>query len=230
VLTVLNRREVRDNRTLAAEGLAMTRRWLEKGRGCAVTSAEFQTVAPLLERLGAVDLLASYARSAADREPDEPLYEFYGVVARVRGKPENLGPGDILALDRIGRTASERKDVKLAAQIARFLDAGTGPLPFDDDFDDGFEDSFGGPFGPPELDDAVINAAEEAIGQARILLEKHPPEEVVEILMRDFDATPLGRKAPDKFALRTLFRVMVEMAAEERGGFRRPRRHGRGRR
>ncbi|HEY0553971.1 MAG TPA: hypothetical protein VGG20_06860 [Thermoanaerobaculia bacterium] len=228
-LTVLNRREVRDDRTLVAEGLAMIRRWLDKGRDCAFTSAEFQTVAPLLERLGAFDLLAAYAGSAAAREPDELLYDFYAVFARVRGKVENLGPADMLKLDEIARKAGERKDMKLAAQIANLLDAGMAPLPFDD-FDEDFDDPFGGPFGPPGVEDAVIGAAEKAAGRARVLLERHSPDEVVEILLREYADTPLGRNAPDKFALRALFTLMVEMAAEERGGSARSRRRGRGRR
>jgi hypothetical protein len=75
-LAVLNRREVRDDKRLAAEGVKAIRRWLGKGADCPLTPAEFQTIAETLARAEAFDLLGTYAKAAGRRDPSEPLYDF----------------------------------------------------------------------------------------------------------------------------------------------------------
>ncbi|HEY0523745.1 MAG TPA: hypothetical protein VGD08_10160, partial [Stellaceae bacterium] len=224
----LSRREFRDGRTLL-EGLHGVRHWLDRGRACAFSTAEFQTIAEALERLGAFDLLAGYATAAAGREPEEPLYEFYILLARIEGRSERLTPADAARLEAIARKAGERRDLKLVSRITAFVGAGLPKLPIDwDDLDEAFADPFEEAFGLPDTDDVDFGALDAVAIRAIELLETHPAAAVVDILVRDVADGPLGRGLP-KAALREMVTMIVGLAAGQVGGRRRAGRRHRGR-
>jgi hypothetical protein len=226
-LAVLNRREFRDNQKLSAEGLKRIRRWLAQGSACAFSSAEFQTLAEIFERFEAFDLLASYAGAATAREPDEPLYEFHRIFAHARGKNYLVNPIDADRLEELVKKAGERKDVKLVYRIMDFLEGDLPPLygPMDD-ADDAFEDDFpddpfgggpfgGGPFGGgPKPSQADLDAMSDLTDRIFELLETHSPNDVVDLLVKDFTTSPMGRGVP-KSAVRSLFTLLVNAAADE---------------
>src|SRR4051812_25056090 len=217
-LAVLNRREFRDDKRLSADGLKAVRRWLAQGAATPLSAAEFQTVAETFERIEAFDLLADYADAGARRDPGEPLYDFYRIFARNKGKSVWLTEAETDKLEEILRQASERKDIKLVHRVLDFLEGGLPPMPFyEDEFEDPFDDPFGGPFddpfagAPPGIPLDIMRAVEAAGGRALELLETHSAPETVDILVKEFSRSALGDQLP-KGMLRKLFTVLVEEA------------------
>ena len=219
-LAVLNRREFRDDKRLSADALKAIRRWLAQGAAAPLSAAEFQTVAETFERVEAFDLLADYASAGTRRDPGEPLYGFYRIFARAKGKPLWLSDADADTLEDILKQATERKDVKLAQKVLNFLEGGLPPLPFreapfyEDEFEDAFDDPFGGPFGgaPPGVPLDVMRDVEAAGGRVLELLETHSRPETVAILVKEFGDSALAEQLP-KGLLRKLFTALVEEAA-----------------
>jgi tetratricopeptide (TPR) repeat protein len=219
-LGLLNRREFRDIPKLPADGLKLIRRWLDKGSDCAFSTAEFQTGAEIFERLEAFELLMKYATAALARAPDEPLYEFYRIFARTRGNSYLLTPVEVDRLESLAEKVGRNQDATLGLQIIQFLEGDLrSPLhAFDfDDLDDDFaDDPFGEPFagapgpGAAELD--MMEAMGERIFE---LLELHPPGNVVDIMMKEFQSSPVAPNVPEP-AVRSLLEMLVNVAATER--------------
>jgi tetratricopeptide (TPR) repeat protein len=222
-LGVLNRREFREDRKLSADGLKAIRHWLKRGAGCALSDAEFQTVAETLERLKAFDLLRAYAEGVFRRGSGRSLAEFYWIVANAKGDANRLTPFDGDRLEDIISGALERKDLHLAYKVMDFLDQGMPPMPFDDlDVDDfldlpppggfstgsPFDDLFGNPFAGV---DAQANEIEVVVARASELLRRHSRSEVIDILMKEYGKNPMVNSLP-KGLVRALFDMVVDAA------------------
>ena len=228
-VTVLNRQDLRQTVTRSASVLKPVYRWLEKGRSCSFSAAEFQTLAAAFERMARYDLLGSYARAAAAREPGEPLYEFHIIVARVAGKAIHLTTADLDRLARLVERAQERQDEALTFQIIRFVETARREFGGFDDFDDfdDDDDEFDNPVAGPEMPGADEQAfMEEVATIALSLLEQFEPAQVVDQLMTRMGNHPFAKGIP-KAMIRAAFTMMVETIANEpvgRGGTRKNRR------
>ncbi len=218
-VTVLNRQDLRQTVARGGTVLKPVYRWLEKGRSCPFSAAEFQTLAAAFERMARYDLLGPYARAAAAREPGEPLYEFHVIVAGVAGKAIHLTAADLERLARLVERAQERQDEALAFQIIRFVDMARREFEYFDDFDE--DDEVDDPFTEPGKPSAAEQAfMEEVATIALSLLEQFEPAQVVDQLMTRMGNHPFAKGIP-KAMIRAAFTMMVETIADHpivRGG------------
>jgi hypothetical protein len=72
------------------------------------------------------DLMGDYAKPARQREPEDPTWRYYQVVARTKGDPGRLSFSETEELIEIAEDASHRHDFHMANRIRRFIE-GSGP-------------------------------------------------------------------------------------------------------
>jgi tetratricopeptide (TPR) repeat protein len=100
--------------------------WLEQAAGLDWSEAEFETLAELLVRLEAFDLLKSFAAAARRRDPANPAWRFHEVVARTRNDGALVSDAETDDLLEIAIAAGGREDFHAANRIKRFLEEGFG--------------------------------------------------------------------------------------------------------
>ncbi len=106
----------------ALSGLLLgTQAWLAQGAGIVWSAAEFQLLADVFVRFDAFELLGTYARAARQREPANPEWRFFEIVARTGGNGRAMTMAETHELDDMAEAASERRDFHAARRIARFL-------------------------------------------------------------------------------------------------------------
>jgi hypothetical protein len=102
------------------------REWLLKGSSLAWSAAEFHPIAEMFKRADAYDLLGDYAKPERQREPEDPTWRYYQVVARTKGDRSRLSFSETEELIEIAEDASHRHDFHMANRIRRFIE-GSGP-------------------------------------------------------------------------------------------------------
>jgi cellulose synthase operon protein C len=214
IVSAVSGDEARERKKVVVGLIFRIREWLLKGSSLAWSAAEFRPIAEMFKQADAHDLMGDYAKPARQREPEEPTWRYYQVVARTKGDPGRLSFSETEELIEIAEDASHRHDFHMASRIRRFIE-GSGPesspcrgsrwiskvdLP---DFND--ED---------EADDALSELL--AIG-----LEDTPPEMVkrmiaklgqrraVMALVERIRTSPLGAMLPEKM-LRELAKGIVD--------------------
>ena len=121
VVSALGQVEAGEDKRALSGLLLGTRAWLEQGAGIVWSAAEFQLLADVFVRCDAFELLGTYARAARQREPANPEWRFFEIVARTRGNGRAMTMTETRELDDMAEAASERRDFHAARRIARFL-------------------------------------------------------------------------------------------------------------
>jgi len=121
VVSSLGQVEVSEDKRALSGLLLGTLGWLEQGAGIVWSAAEFQLLADVFVRFDAFDLLGTYARVARQREPANPEWRFFEIVARTRDNGRTMTMAETHELDDMAEAASERRDFHAARRIARFL-------------------------------------------------------------------------------------------------------------
>ena len=118
--------EARASKKVVAGLIFRIRGWLLKGSSLAWSAAEFHPIAEMFKQADAYDLLGDYAKSASRREPEDPTWRYYQVVARTKGDPGRLSFSETEELIEMAENASHRHDFHMANRIQRFIE-GSGP-------------------------------------------------------------------------------------------------------
>ena len=118
--------EARERKKVVAGLIFRIREWLLKGSSLAWSASEFHPIAEMFKQADAYDLLGDYAKSARQREPDDPVWRYYQVVARTKGDPGRLSFSETEELIETAENASHRHDFHMANRIRRFIE-GSGP-------------------------------------------------------------------------------------------------------
>ncbi len=121
VVSALGQVEAGEDRRALSGLLLGTRAWLEQGAGIAWSAAEFQLLADVFVRFDAFELLGTYARAARGREPANPEWRFFEIVARTRDNGRAMTMAETNELDTMAQAASERRDFHAVKRITRFL-------------------------------------------------------------------------------------------------------------
>ncbi len=121
VVSALGQVEVSEDRRALSGLLLGTQAWLEQGAGIVWSAAEFQLLDDVFGRFDTFELLGTYARAARQREPANPEWRFFEIVARTCGDGRAMTMAETHELDDMAEAASERRDFHAARRIARFL-------------------------------------------------------------------------------------------------------------
>ena len=120
--------DVRAAGKATAELVWRLRLWLQKATGIPFSPAEFHPVGDLLLRAQAFDVLRDYAVAGKRREPDEPVWRFYEILARTRNNPDWLHLGETTELVDMRDNAMRPGDHHWRNRIQQYLEsAGDDP-------------------------------------------------------------------------------------------------------
>jgi hypothetical protein len=120
--------DVRAAGKATAELVWKLRLWLQKATGIPFSTAEFHPVGDLFLRTEAFDVLKDFALAGKRREPDEPVWRFYEIVARTRNNPEWMHFGETTELVEMRDNASRPGDYHWRNRIQQYFDsAGDDP-------------------------------------------------------------------------------------------------------
>ena len=211
IVSALGQVEPGEDRRAVSGLLLGTQAWLEQGAGLVWTSAEFQLLADVFGRFDASELLGAYARAARQREPANPEWRFFEIVARTRGNGRAMTLAETHELDDMADAAAERRDFHAARRIARFLGMDL-PRPsrrgrVADDLDDDIDDAEMLELLRMVLKDMPKGAADTLRGRVREIGRTAAIEET----MDSFKSSELGAMLPEPM-LRQLCEDMVSRA------------------
>jgi len=122
IVSAVGRPEAVENKRVVAGLLLGLRAWLLQAASFNWSEAEFQALAETLARFDAFDLLQEYARAARRRDPANPAWRFYDIVARTKGNADRLSMAETDDLFEMAEAAARREDFHAAKRIERFLD------------------------------------------------------------------------------------------------------------
>jgi tetratricopeptide (TPR) repeat protein len=126
IVSAVSGGEARERKKVVVGLIFRIREWLLKGSSLAWSAAEFHPIAEMFKRADAYDLLGDYAKPARQREPEDPTWRYYQVVARTKGDRSRLSFSETEELIEIAEDASHRHDFHMANRIRRFIE-GSGP-------------------------------------------------------------------------------------------------------
>jgi cellulose synthase operon protein C len=124
IVSAVGREEVRGCKKALMELVFRIRGWLLKGAALPWSAAEFHLIADLLQQGKAHDLLGDFVRRAMQREPADPTWRLYQLLARTEGDADKLSMREMDELINLSRTATERNDLQLVKRIRRFIEEG----------------------------------------------------------------------------------------------------------
>jgi hypothetical protein len=221
IVSALAQPEARENRRLVTGLLPGMRAWLEQAAGFDWPEAEFQALAETLARFEAFDLLRDFARAGRQRDPANPVWRFHQMVARTRGKAENLSPAEADDLFEMAEMAAAREDFPVTKRIRQFLYGNDTAPPRRGRGSSAPPDAL-----PEDEMEAVFAAMVERLpksatsGLREMVAELGPDAAVAEMAER-MRETPLVPGMPEPM-IRTLARALVakamEKASPRRGG------------
>ncbi len=119
---MLGQKDIQDNKRVIASVLWRIEPSLVGGSRIVWSTAEFQTVAASLHRLGAFDALLAYAREAMRRDHADPPARFYRIVAQIKGDRYRLTDAQETELYDLIDQVGSRQDFHMLNRIQRFLD------------------------------------------------------------------------------------------------------------
>ena len=214
IVSAVSGDEAREGKKAVAGLIFGIRDWLLKGSNLAWFAAEFQPIAEMFKRADAYDLMGDYATSASRREPDDAIWRYYQVVARVKGDCGRLSFSDTEELIEIAEDASHRHDFHMASRIQRFVE-GSGPESaprrgsrWISEVDlTGFDDE---DEGDDALSDLLAMSLENAPpDMVKRMIAKLGQRGAVTALVDRIRTSPLGAVLPEK-ALRELAKGIVD--------------------
>ena len=97
--------------------------WLQKASGVDLPAAEFHALADVLLRAKAYDLLRDFAVAGKRREPGEPAWCFYEIVARTKNNPDGLHFREEEELSEMQDKARGRQDYHWFNRIQRYFES-----------------------------------------------------------------------------------------------------------
>jgi cellulose synthase operon protein C len=213
IVSAVGQPEAGENKRAVAGLLLGMRAWLLEAPVFDWSEAEFHALAETLVRFDAFELLQDYVLAARERDPANPVWRFYDIVARTRGDAERLSMAETDDLLEIAEAAGRRQDFHAANRIERFLD-GNGPAPsgrgrakaaLPDSLDD---------------DEAVALVAammdqmpKEMTDSLRGLVGEFGRDAAVAQMVNRFRSSPAGPKMPEPL-LRELCQAMVAKAMD----------------
>jgi hypothetical protein len=126
IVSAVSGDEARERKKVVVGLIFRIREWLLKGSSLAWSATEFRPIAEMFKQADAYDLLGDYAKPARQREPEDPTWRYYQVVARTKGNAGRLSFGETEELMEIAEDASHRHDFHMANRIRRFIES-SGP-------------------------------------------------------------------------------------------------------
>jgi tetratricopeptide (TPR) repeat protein len=126
IVSAVSGKEARECKKAVGGLIFRIRGWLLRGGGLAWSTAEFHPIAEMFGRGDAYDLLGDYAKLARQREPEEPTWRYYQLVARSKGDPGRLSFPETEELLGMEEAAGRRHDFHTTNRIRRFIE-GSGP-------------------------------------------------------------------------------------------------------
>ena len=126
IVSAVSGKEARECKKAVGQLIFRIRGWLLKGASLDWSAAEFHPIAEMFWRVDAYDLLGDYAKFAGRREPEEPTWRYYQLVARSKGDPGRLSFAETEELFDMEEAAARRHDFHTANRIQRFI-KGSGP-------------------------------------------------------------------------------------------------------
>jgi len=97
--------------------------WLRKATGIQFSAAEFHPLGDLLLHAEAFDLLREFALAAKRREPREPAWRFYEIVARTKNNPDWMHVGESQELFEMQSKARGPRDYPWYNRIRQFIES-----------------------------------------------------------------------------------------------------------
>jgi cellulose synthase operon protein C len=98
------------------------RGWLLKGAALPWSAAEFHPLAEMFQRLEAYDLLGDFVKLAQRRDPGDPSWRLYELMAQTGGDADRLSRRQMGELIDLARSAANRSDFHMARRIGRFIE------------------------------------------------------------------------------------------------------------
>lgn len=215
IISALGQPEAGETRRAVASLLMGMRPWLLKAAGFAWSEAEFQALAEAFVRFELFDVLQDYVRAGRQRDAANPMWRFYGIVARSRGNADHLSMTEADDLWEMAEAATRREDFHAASRIRQFMEGGArkpkrrkGKAA--DDLAELIEDE--------EMAGALFSIMMErmpksAIAGLRELVSEIGPEQAVAQMAEMFRTDPDAPKMPEPMQ-RQFIEVMVAKAME----------------
>ena len=189
----------RQHEALVARLIYRIRGWLLKGGGLGWSIREFQPIAEILKGAEAYQVLGAYAKLGCQRDPDEPLWRLYWLMARTKGDRGKLSHREAIELAEHAAESENFHDVRL---IGDFLDS-------DDDFEDA--PASAGPSSLTEQIAEMIDASVRDLSPAQIhqLVATGGKARAVKIVANKLKNSEVGELFPPA-AIRSLAIEIVE--------------------
>jgi hypothetical protein len=99
------------------------RAWLQRACSLVTPATEFHALGDMLLRAGAYDVLRDFALAGKRREPREPAWRFYEIVARTKNNPELLSMREEDELTDMQDQARHRQDYHWFNRVERYFDS-----------------------------------------------------------------------------------------------------------
>jgi cellulose synthase operon protein C len=191
--------------------------WLRKAKQVQFSTDEFHPVAEALLRAQLFDVLGDFAAESRRREPCEPVWRFYQIVARTKNNPDLLGYKESDEIAAMGDVARAREEFAWFRRIRRYLDSsGDDPAAKrrakrlaarEEDFVS------------PELE-AVLEGMFDAISQEEVrrLIKSHGPDGAPRHIAAQLAKAPALRHAPLQ-ALEGLATVLIQIVQDAASPF-----------
>ena len=193
LLGMLGQKDIQDSKRVIASVLWRIEPSLVGGSRIVWSTAEFQTIAASLHRLGAFDTLLAYAREAMRRDHADPPARFYRIVAQVKGDRHRLTGAQETELCDLTDQAGNRQDFHMLNRVQRFLD-GPDTIPTGRG-----RSAYGAPPDVLDADDmeellgmAVAGMAGMPDNKVRKLVNEFGPNRAIDMLADVVADTPLG--------------------------------------
>ena len=186
--------------------------WLRKATSVQFSAAEFHPLGDLLLRAEAFDLLREFALASKRREPREPAWRFYEIVARTKNNPDWMHVGESEELFEMQSKARGPRDYPWYNRIRQFIESsGDDPAAMR-------RARRLAAYAQANEEDELPRALEmifESVppDDVRRLIKNHGKDDAIGVLCDKLAKSPVGALVP-RPALATMARTLVEMILE----------------
>ena len=190
---MLGQKEIQDSKRAVASVLWRIEPTLVGGSRIVWSTAEFQTIAASLHRLGLFDALLNYAREAMRRDATDQPARFYRIVAQIKGDRDRLTGAQETELYDLMDQAGSRQDFHMLNRVQRFLDGpDTGPAGRKRLAFDAIPDNFSADDMEELLDLAASGMAAMPDKELRKLVKEFGRNRAIDMLADYVAGSPLG--------------------------------------
>ena len=190
---MLGQKEIQDSKRAVASVLWRIEPTLVGGSRIVWSTAEFQTIAASLQRLGLFDALLNYAREAMRRDATDQPARFYRIVAQIKGDRDRLTGAQETELYDLMDQAGSRQDFHMLNRVQRLLDGpDTGPAGRKRLAFDAIPDTFSADDMEELLDLAASGMAAMPDKELRKLVKEFGRNRAIDMLADYVAGSPLG--------------------------------------